>query len=809
MKQVNFSHSGGFPLEQETLERLQTAYRSELFEALKSHLSIEKNNNYIVAPATEIAIGWAIIHQYETDAAGDSNLEGILYPIEKGNNTGYLKTTRTGTNLTYGTGTSQTAYFDYEAVYISQSEFINGVSQNNDALTVNYYDLSTFKVVKNLQTIENILQSIEADIDLINQSYLPINGSKAMQGDLDLGVHKLSKLDIKESSVANVRVADFKLGSTAKRGLLHPTDPLGRALVDNSDGSDTNLTLNYASDWNNTHIGGKVYFDNVNTTSSNGSLLILDNLNQVIKSNTLIDSLLGRITALENKPASTVPIGMIAIWGKTAPFPEGWEEYVPLRGKMPVGFYNPTPEERSDLQDADGGNGITYYRDANGYPVYPFDTMGLTSGRIGKTLRLEELPPHTHTETRIKDGEGTIINYDAVGDDRHAGYESVQSGSTGDGKSFSILNPYRVVQFIEYTGRAKDTTAPTKPNLTVSSVSNTSVTLSWTSSDDFGVTNYVVYRSGVLPVTLGNVLSYTAPGLLAGTSYSFYVVAKDAAGNSSIQSDTVNATTSNVDTTKPTNFDGYSQGENAMYLTWTAPADPGVVSYEIWRRTAGGISAPRGTSSPKTKTFFSDTGSYETTYFYKVRSLHISGNYSAFTDNEVGITTDPLDIECFDVESLVTMASGQSKKLKNIVVGDKLQGFSFPNEIDESDGDYMIWNGKLNEATKAEVTVVNKMTSVQPNYYEIKTADTTIKVTAQHPLLVTEDGENVQWVCVKNVLQGMLLIDKTGKTKAIESIEFKEEPLEVALLDVENVDNYVISGIVAHNNKPLDPPVNP
>ena len=121
----------------------------------------------------------------------------------------------------------------------------------------------------------------------------------------------------------------------------------------------------------------------------------------------------------------------------------------------------------------------------------------------------------------------------------------------------------------------------------------------------------------------------------------------------------------------------------------------------------------------------------------------------------------------------------------------------------------MIWTGKLQEAAKAEVTVVNKVTSVQPDYYEIKTADTTLKVTGQHPLLITEDGENIKWVCVKNVLQSMLLIDKTGKTKAIESIVFKEEPLEVALLDVESVDNYVISGIVAHNSKPLDPKVEP
>jgi intein/homing endonuclease len=152
---------------------------------------------------------------------------------------------------------------------------------------------------------------------------------------------------------------------------------------------------------------------------------------------------------------------------------------------------------------------------------------------------------------------------------------------------------------------------------------------------------------------------------------------------------------------------------------------------------------------------------------------------------------------------MVTMASGQSKKLKNVVIGNKLQGFSFANEIDESVGDYMLWNGKLNEATKAEVTVIGKITGNQPNYYEIITQDgTVIKVTGEHPLLVTQDGENLQWVRTKDVLQSMSLIDKAGKTKPIESITFKEEPLEVAILDVESVDNYVIAGIVAHNGKP-------
>lgn len=799
MKQVNFSNSGGFPLEQETLERLQKAYRSELFGALKSHLSIEKNTNYIVVHATTEAQGWAIITQNETDEAGDP--QGILYPIKKAKNTGYLKTSRKGTNLIYGTGTSQTAYFDYDAAYINQSEFNNGVPQSSDASTENYYDLSTFKVVKDLKTIENILQTIKddinvveanintaetninlikGDINLINQSYLPINGSKAMQGDLNLGNYQLSKLDIKEGNAANVRVADFKLGSIDRRGLLHPADPTGRALVDSSTQSATNLALNYAADWENTYIGGKVYLQNLNT-STNGSLLLLDNLNQVIKSDTLIDSLLSRITALENKPAATVPIGMVAIWGKTAPFPEGWEEYVPLRGRMPVG-YNSIESEFNILNDTGGSklSNVSAVVPVSGY----VPTQNTSNGTPGKLI----------ISTGYQEDSENL--------------ESIAIVSTSPSINFSVnnLNPYRVVHFIEYTGRLIDITPPTSPkNLQVSNISNTSVTLSWaTATDDLAVKNYIVYGNGISPIVTGNVLSYTISGLSQDTSYNFYVKAQDSAQNLSIDSNSVNVRTTNLDSTIPTNFYGHLQSGNEMYLGWDAPASPGVVSYEIWRRQAGSTNSSHYSTSTTSTSYYPVTGLFDNTYFFKVRALYNTGNYSDFTD-EAEITTEPRDIQCFDTESLVTMASGQSKKLKNIVIGDKLQGFSFPNEIDESDGDYMIWNGKLEEAIKAEVTVVNKITSIQPYYYEIKTADTTIKATGQHPLLVTEDGKNLQWICVKNVVPTMLLIDKTGKPIAIESITFKEESLEVALLDVENVDCYIISGIVAHNNKPLDP----
>ncbi|WP_433836029.1 fibronectin type III domain-containing protein [Flavobacterium anhuiense] len=797
MKQINFNHAGGFPLEQETLERIQTAYRSELYDALKRHLSIETGTNYILATPTSEANGWAIIHQYENnqkDPEESRILQGILYPIVDGTPTDFLKTTRIGTNLIYGTGASKTAYFDYEAAYVSQEEYSSNAesSQNNDELTIYYYDLRSFETVLDLQSIQEIFQSIrnniyavegninaiennintiEADINLINQSYLPLNGSKAMQGDLDLGIYHLSKLDTLETFAANVRAVDFKFGSKDRRGKFHPNDYPGRALADSSTDTETSLTLNYDADWENTQIGGKVYLNNISSSASNGSLLVLDNQNQVVKSNTLIESLIDRITVLENKPTTAVPIGMVAIWGKPAPFPEGWEEYVPLAGRMPVGLDTTQME---------------------------FDQFNKAGGAKNKTLSVSEIPSHSHgfkayTQSGSNDGSGGEA----------AGYfEDSTTNSTGGGQQFSLLNPYRVVQFIEYTGRPTDITAPTAPvNLTVSNVTNSRATLTWqAATDDVAVTSYLVYQNGIFLIELGpNTLAYYMTGLLPGTSYNFSVKAKDKAGNVSSESEVKTIVTTNV--TKPLYIDAYIIEGNQIMIYWDFEVHSGTTpTYELYRKTTNGT----WTMIKETPALnYIDTGAYETKYYYKVLARDADG--VSDSTGEISITTDPRDISCFDIESLVTMASGQSKKLKNVVVGDKLQGLTFPNEIDESEGDYMLWNGLLSEATKVEVTVVNKITSVQPDYYEIKTEDAVIKATGQHPLLITEDGENLRWVCIKNVVQNMLLIDKSGQIKTIESITFKEEPLEVALLDVESVDNYVISGIVAHNNKPLDP----
>lgn len=79
-----------------------------------------------------------------------------------------------------------------------------------------------------------------------------------------------------------------------------------------------------------------------------------------------------------------------------------------------------------------------------------------------------------------------------------------------------------------------DKTPPTTPgNFTSPSQTLDSISLSWTAStDNIGVTGYTLKR-GTTTLNIGTGLSFTDTGLTPGTSYTYTVVAVDAAGNSS------------------------------------------------------------------------------------------------------------------------------------------------------------------------------------------------------------------------------------------------------------------------------------
>ncbi len=169
--------------------------------------------------------------------------------------------------------------------------------------------------------------------------------------------------------------------------------------------------------------------------------------------------------------------------------------------KATAASYNTVNLTWSASTDNTGVTGYTIYRD-----TVPVDTVGAVTSYSNKSLQ-----PSTTYSFQVQ-------AFDA------AGNKSTLSSKV------TVTTP---------APTTPDTQAPTKPtNLVGSAVSQTQINLTWTAStDNIGVSGYDVYRANVSDsaqkIGSSATTSFGDPDLSADTSYVYYVVAKDAAGNSS------------------------------------------------------------------------------------------------------------------------------------------------------------------------------------------------------------------------------------------------------------------------------------
>jgi len=193
---------------------------------------------------------------------------------------------------------------------------------------------------------------------------------------------------------------------------------------------------------------------------------------------------------------------------------------------------------------------------------------------------------------------------------------------------------------------AHDTTAPTWPAdaaVTVSQATTTSVHLAWpAAADDNAVASYVLTQDGTTIATLGaNTLGHDVTGLAAGTTYTFAVVAKDAAGNTS-DALTVAASTLSAGVTPGQDplLVKADQGGVAT-LSWDA-AGSAISGYRVMRDDGTGFTAVADV--PADKTGYTDSGLLASTaYTYRVDLLDPTGTAGPWTKT-ASVTTPALVI---------------------------------------------------------------------------------------------------------------------------------------------------------------------
>lgn len=167
---------------------------------------------------------------------------------------------------------------------------------------------------------------------------------------------------------------------------------------------------------------------------------------------------------------------------------------------------------------------------------------------------------------------GVVLSWDAAADDTGvAGYTVIRNGNaianttaltyTDTTMTPAVAYVYQVQAYDAAGNRSAistsvtlalnatnttvdDTEKPTTPsNLTANTASSTAVQLDWRGSkDNVAVVSYRVYRDGALAATATGT-TYTDGGLQPGTTYSYHIMAVDAAGNESNASNVASATT--------------------------------------------------------------------------------------------------------------------------------------------------------------------------------------------------------------------------------------------------------------------------
>jgi chitodextrinase len=226
--------------------------------------------------------------------------------------------------------------------------------------------------------------------------------------------------------------------------------------------------------------------------------------------------------------------------------------------------------------------------------------------------------------TSLVTGDGTFGFRVASTSPNGTDYQS-KEGTVG-------FTPQLVVTARNPAGDAQPPTAPTGLGATAAAPNR--VDLTWTAStDNTGVTGYRVYRNGLQIATSGT-NAYSDLTAQASTSYSYHVVAEDAAGNSSPSSNTANVTTPG-DTTAPSapsNLGATAVSPTRVDLSWTPSSDDvGIDRYRIFRN--GGQIA-----TSIMPTYSDTTAQPNTSYSYVVDALDAAGNIS-IPSNTAAVTT--------------------------------------------------------------------------------------------------------------------------------------------------------------------------
>ncbi len=273
----------------------------------------------------------------------------------------------------------------------------------------------------------------------------------------------------------------------------------------------------------------------------------------------------------------------------------------------------------------------------------------------------------------------------------------------------------------------KDTTPPTAPANLVAVPSSSSIALLWdASTDNVGVAGYYIYRNNIKQITQSAITSnsYTDYGLNPGTTYSYFVLAYDASGNTSDRTPSVMATAI-FDVTLPStpaNLTLTPISPTEIDLAWQASTDNiKVIGYNLYRD--GSLIATVTSNS------YADTSlSPQTTYAYSLTAYDEVNNISPSTPSPRATTFPPDNYPPSVPKNLIATA------LSSSAVNLTWQ----PSTDNVKTAGYYVYRDDAQIASTASTSYMDSgLASGTAYLYAVRAYDTSSNVSAQSSVAIT------------------------------------------------------------------------
>ena len=229
----------------------------------------------------------------------------------------------------------------------------------------------------------------------------------------------------------------------------------------------------------------------------------------------------------------------------------------------------------------------------------------------------------------------------------------------------------------------------------------------------------------------------------------------------------------------------------------------GTLLIDYSTQSIGGATANPSSSGYQSATAGSNTMTYS---FSSTPGINKNVGQITVTVKQNGSVVDtgtsPSDIiiqetgGCFDISTLVHMSDGTTKSYGELLQGDIVKSYSI-NGFTETDDSNIYLNEEIPNIIGTETTSIVQSISIltADSYYLINNS---LKITDEHPLMVKRD-DVWKWRRVKDIQQYDKMYNINNGETIISSIEKVSDTINIASINVSDVNTYFAGDILAHN----------